>query len=42
MARKFIVSKGLLLIEASQSHSNTLHSACLPRTSDQPFAETST
>jgi hypothetical protein len=34
--------QGLLILEASQSHSDTQHSAELPWTSDQPDVETST
>jgi hypothetical protein len=34
--------QGLLIIEASRSHSDTIHSARLLWTSDQPDAETST
>jgi hypothetical protein len=36
------VGQGLLVIEASRSHSDTLHSVGLLRTSDQPDAEAST
>ena len=36
------VSQGLLIIEASRSHSDTPHSVELLWTSDQPVAETST
>jgi hypothetical protein len=36
------VGQGLLIIEASRSHSDTLHSVGLLWTSDQPGAETST
>jgi hypothetical protein len=34
--------QGLLIIEASRSHSDTPHSVGLLWTSDQPVAETST
>jgi len=36
------VSQGHLIIEASQSHSDTPHSVCLLWASDQPITETST
>ena len=36
-----IVGQGLLIIEASRSHSDTPHSVGLVWTSDQPDAETS-
>jgi hypothetical protein len=36
------VGRGLLSIEASQSHSDTPHSVGLLWTGDQPVAETST
>jgi hypothetical protein len=36
------VGQGLLIIEASRSHSDTPHSVGLLWTSDQPDAETST
>jgi hypothetical protein len=35
------VRQGLLIVEASRSHSGTPHSVGLPWTSDQPHAETS-
>jgi len=37
-----LLGQGLLIIEASQSHSDTPHSVGLLWTSDQPVAETST
>jgi hypothetical protein len=37
-----LVGLGLLIIEASRSHSDTPRSVGLPWTSDQPVAETST
>jgi hypothetical protein len=42
MAQQPLVGSGLLIIEASKSHSDTPHSAGLLWTSDQPDAETST
>jgi len=36
------VGQGLLIVEASPSHSDTLHSVRLLWTSDQPVAETCT
>jgi hypothetical protein len=36
------VGQGLLIVEASRSHSDTPHSGGFPWTSDQPDAETST
>jgi len=42
MARQRLVGKGLLIIEASRSHSDTPHSAGLLWTSDQLVTETST
>jgi len=42
MARQPVVDQGLLIIEASRSHSDTLRSIGLLWTSDQPDAETST
>ena len=42
MAQESLFSQGLLIIEASRSHSDTPQSACLPRTRDQPVAETNT
>jgi hypothetical protein len=42
MARQPLVGKGLLIIEASRSHSDTPHSVELLWTSDQPDAGTST
>jgi len=42
MAQQPPVGQGLLSIEASRSHSDTLHSVGLFCTSDQPDAETST
>jgi hypothetical protein len=42
MARQSLGGLGLLIIEASRSHSDTPHSVGLLWTSDQPVAETST
>jgi hypothetical protein len=42
MAQHPLVGQGLLIIEASRSHSDTPHSVGLLWTSDQPDAETST
>jgi len=42
MAQKSLVSKGLLIIEASRSHSDTPHPVWLSWTSDQTDTETST
>jgi hypothetical protein len=42
MAQQPLVGQGLLIIEASRSHSDKPHSVELLRTSDQPDAETST
>jgi hypothetical protein len=42
MARQPTVGQGLLVVEASRSHSNTPHSAGLFWTSHSPDAETST
>jgi hypothetical protein len=42
MAQQPLVGQGLLIIEASRSHSDTLHSVELLWTSDRPVAETST
>ena len=42
MAQQPLVGHGLLVIEASQSHSDTPHSVGLLWTSDQPDVETST
>ena len=42
MLRQSLVGQGLLIVEASRSHSYTPHSVELLRTSDQPDAETST
>jgi hypothetical protein len=42
MLRQPLVGQGLLIVEASRSHSDTPHSVGLLRTSDQPDAETST
>jgi hypothetical protein len=42
MAQQLLVGQGLLIIEASRSHSDTPHSVGLFWTSDQPDAETST
>jgi hypothetical protein len=42
MAQQPVVGQGLLIIEASRSHSDTPKSTGLLRTSDQPDAETST
>jgi hypothetical protein len=41
-ARQPLGGLGLLIIEASRSHSDTPHSVGLLWTSDQPVAETST
>ena len=41
MAQQPVIDQGLLIVEASRSHSDTPHSVGL-RTSDQPDAETST
>jgi len=40
MAEQLLIDQGLLIIEASRSHSDTLHSVGLLWTSDQPDAET--
>jgi hypothetical protein len=42
MAQQLLVGQGLLIVEASWSHSDTPHSVGLLWTSDQPVAETST
>ena len=42
MSRQSLLSQGLLIIEASQSHSDTSHFVVLFWTSDQPDAEPST
>jgi hypothetical protein len=42
MVQQSLVGQGLLIIEASRSHSDTSHSVGLLWTSDQPNAETST
>jgi hypothetical protein len=42
MAQQPLVDQALLIIEASQSHSDTPHSVGLLWTSDQPDTETST
>jgi hypothetical protein len=42
MAQQPLVGQGLLIIEASRSHSDTPHSVGLSWTSDQSDAETST
>jgi hypothetical protein len=42
MAQQPLAGQGLLIIEASRSHSDTLHSVGLLWTSDQPDAETYT
>jgi hypothetical protein len=42
MAQQSLVGQGLLIIEASRSHSDTPHSVGRLWTSDQPDAETST
>jgi hypothetical protein len=42
MVQQPLVGQGLLIIEASGSHSDTPHSVGLLRTRDQPDAETST
>ena len=41
MAQQPLMCQGLLIIEASWSHSDTSHSVGLLWTSDQPHAETS-
>jgi len=42
MAQQALVGQGLLIIEASRSHSDTPQSVVLLWTNDQPDAETST
>jgi len=42
VAQQPFMGQGLLIIEASRSHSDTSHSVGLLWTSDQPDAETST
>jgi hypothetical protein len=42
MARQPLVGQGLLIIDASRSHSDTAHTVGLIWTSNQPEAETST
>jgi hypothetical protein len=42
MVQQPLVSQGLLIIEASRSHTDTPHSVGFLWTSDQPVAETST
>jgi hypothetical protein len=42
LAHEALLGQGVLIIEASRSHSDTPHSAGLLWTSDQPDAETST
>ena len=42
MAQQLLVGQGLVIFEASRSHSHTSHSVGLLWTSDQPDAETST
>jgi len=42
MAQQFLMGQGLLVLEASLSHSDTPHSVGLLWTSDQPNAETFT
>ena len=42
MAQQPLLGQGLLIIEASRSHSDTPHSVGLLWTSDQPDKETST
>jgi len=42
MAQQLVVGQGLLIFEASRSHSDTPHSVGLLWTSDQPDAETPT
>jgi hypothetical protein len=42
VARQPVVGQGLLIVEASRSHSDTPHWVGLLWTSDQPVAETST
>jgi hypothetical protein len=41
MAQQPLVGQGLLIVKASQSHSDTPHSVGLLWMSDQPVAETS-
>ena len=41
VAQQLVVGQFLLIIEASLSHSDTLHSVGLLWTSDQPYAHTS-
>jgi len=41
MVQQPLLDQGLLIIEASRSHSDTQHSVGLIRTSDQPKAQTS-
>jgi hypothetical protein len=42
MARQLLVGQGVLIVDASRSHSDTPHSVGLLWTGDQPDAETST
>jgi hypothetical protein len=42
MAQQSLVGQGLLIIEASRSHSDTSHSVGLPWTTEQAVVETST
>jgi hypothetical protein len=42
MAQQPLVGQGLLIVEASWLHSDTLHSVALIWTRDNPVAETST
>jgi hypothetical protein len=42
MAQQLLVGQDLIIIEASQSHSDTTHSVGLLWTSDQPDVQTST
>jgi len=42
MTQQPLVGQGLLIVEASRSHSDTPHSVGLLWTSDQPYTETST
>jgi len=42
MTQQSLVAQGLLMFEASHSHSDTKHSLGLLRTGDNPVAQTST
>jgi hypothetical protein len=42
MTQQPLLDQGLLIVDASQSHSNTPHSVGLPWTSDQPDSEAPT